>query len=59
MDREERELTHFDSRGNARMVDISGKSPTERSAVAEGTIRVSREVFDAIEGKTLKKRLPF
>ena len=55
MDREERELTHFDSRGNARMVDVSGKSPTERSAVAEGTIRVSREVFDAIEGKKLKK----
>ena len=55
MDKEERELTHFDSRGNARMVDVSGKSPTERSAVAEGTIRVSREVFDAIEGKKLKK----
>ena len=46
------EFTHFDEQGNARMVDVSGKDITHRVAVAEGTISVSREVMDAIKGKT-------
>ena len=49
------EFTHFDAQGNARMVDVSGKSITARTAVAEGTIQVSPEVFQAIEQKTVKK----
>ena len=49
------EFTHFDAQGNARMVDVSGKSVTSRTAVAEGTIQVSPEVFHAIEQKTVKK----
>ena len=49
------EFTHFDDRGNARMVDVSGKEITARTAVAEGTIQVSPEVFQAIEQKTVKK----
>ena len=49
------EFTHFDAQGNARMVDVSGKSVTARTAVAEGTIQVSPEVFHAIEQKTVKK----
>ena len=40
---------------NARMVDVSGKEITARTAVAEGTIQVSPEVFQAIEQKTVKK----
>ena len=49
------EFTHFDEQGNARMVDVSDKNITSRTAVAEGTIRVSREVWDAIMQKTVKK----
>ena len=31
-------LSHFDARGNARMVDIGGKPLTQREAVAEATV---------------------
>lgn len=49
------EFTHFDTNGNAVMVDVSGKEPTCRTAIAEGAIRVSKEVFDAVTGKKVKK----
>ncbi len=49
------ELTHFDDRGNARMVDVSEKEITHRTAAAEGVIAVSPEVFDAVTRKTVKK----
>lgn len=34
------DLTHFDSEGQAHMVDIGGKAETERVAVATGSIRM-------------------
>ena len=37
------------------MVDVSGKNVTARTAVAEGVIQVSGEVFRAITEKTVKK----
>ena len=49
------EFTHFDGQGNARMVDVSGKDITARTAVAEGLIQVSEEVFRAVTEKTVKK----
>ena len=49
------DFTHFDAQGNARMVDVSEKEVTSRTAVAEGRILVSREVFEAVEKKTVKK----
>lgn len=49
------EFSHFDSNGNAYMVDVSDKDITKRTAVACGTIHVSREVMDAVSGKRLKK----
>ncbi|WP_417169055.1 cyclic pyranopterin monophosphate synthase MoaC, partial [[Clostridium] scindens] len=36
-------------------VDVSGKEITQRRALAEGKIRVSREVFEAIAGRKVKK----
>lgn len=36
-------LTHTDSKGRARMVDVSGKPRTRRVAVAEGRIRIGRK----------------
>jgi cyclic pyranopterin monophosphate synthase len=50
-----KELTHFDGSGNAIMVDVSDKEITKRTAIAKGTIRVSREVYKAIMEGTSKK----
>ncbi|MEG2420938.1 MAG: cyclic pyranopterin monophosphate synthase MoaC [Oscillospiraceae bacterium] len=49
------ELTHFDAAGNAIMVDVSGKNPTHRVAVATGSIRLSPEILAAIAGGTAQK----
>ena len=49
------EFNHFDDQGNAVMVDVSDKEITHRTAIAEGTISVSREVMDAILGRRVKK----
>ncbi len=49
------DFSHFDDKGNARMVDVSEKEITHRIAVAEGVIAVSREVMDAIIGRKVKK----
>ena len=49
------EFTHFDEKGNAYMVDVSDKDITRRTAVAQGKIRVSREVMDAVLGHRIKK----
>ena len=42
------EFTHFDEKGNARMVDVSGKQDTEREALATGCISMSRECFSMV-----------
>ena len=49
------EFTHFDKEGNAYMVDVSDKAITKRTATAEGTIKVSDEVMNAVLGKKIKK----
>ena len=49
------EFTHFDGKGNARMVDVSGKDITHRTATARGTIKLGREAMDAVLGKKIKK----
>src|SRR5690606_24045214 len=41
-------LTHLDSRGQARMVDVGGKAETARSATATGRIRMSGQALSAI-----------
>ncbi|MFM9134994.1 MAG: cyclic pyranopterin monophosphate synthase MoaC [bacterium] len=38
-------LTHLDDRGRARMVDVSGKEVTVRTATATGRVEVSPEVI--------------
>lgn len=48
-------LTHFDGEGNARMVDVSEKSITDRVAVAEGYITVNEVAFTRIKEGTMKK----
>ena len=51
----EGKFNHFDENGNAIMVDVSEKTPTERMAIARGGIRVSRPVMDAIVNRTAAK----
>ena len=43
----EQKFTHFDENGNARMVDVSEKEITSRTALAKGSILVSRETSPA------------
>jgi cyclic pyranopterin phosphate synthase len=42
------ELTHLDSSGRARMVDVGDKPATERRAVARAVVRVSSETARAV-----------
>jgi cyclic pyranopterin monophosphate synthase len=49
------ELTHIDQRGQARMVDVSAKSATERVAVAEGRVIMRKETLDLVlDGNAMK-----
>ncbi|MGG7058580.1 cyclic pyranopterin monophosphate synthase MoaC [Clostridium tertium] len=48
-------LTHFDNRGNARMVDVSEKDKTERVAIAVSRIRVSEETLSLIKAGKIGK----
>ena len=50
-----KEFTHFDSNGNAVMVDVSGKEETSRTAVAAGSIAVNNDIISAIRGNSIKK----
>ena len=48
-------LTHFDSEGDAHMVDVSDKAVTDRIAQAAAWIRMQPETFDIItEGRAKK-----
>lgn len=48
-------FTHFDENGSAVMVDVGSKEVTSRTAVAEGKIRVSKEIINAILSQNVKK----
>lgn len=48
-------LSHLDQEGRARMVDVSGKPATARSAVAEGSIRMSEEAFRLVRDQAVAK----
>lgn len=41
-------LSHFDSAGQARMVDVGSKHETKRTARAHAFVRMSRAVLDAL-----------
>lgn len=49
------ELTHFNEQGRARMVDVTEKAVTHRTAVAAGEVHVSPETLAQIRAGTLKK----
>ena len=49
------DLTHFDKKGNAIMVDVSDKPVTTRVAVATGKIYVCQEIFERIQKHEIAK----
>jgi cyclic pyranopterin phosphate synthase len=49
------DFTHFDSQGNAVMVDISDKEITLRTACAKGSISMNGDAFKAVLGGTANK----
>jgi cyclic pyranopterin phosphate synthase len=49
------EFTHLDDKGAARMVDVSGKDITVRTATASGRVHVSAEVIALLRGAGLPK----
>lgn len=49
------ELTHFDGKGDAHMVDVSDKASSARVAVAEGYIGMSAEAFQLVQDGGAKK----
>lgn len=49
------ELTHLDDKHRPKMVDVSGKEPTTRVAVASGMIRMSKEAFLHVKEQKSKK----
>ncbi|MEA2881604.1 MAG: cyclic pyranopterin monophosphate synthase [Bradyrhizobium sp.] len=48
-------LTHIDDKGEARMVDVSAKPATARTAVAEGRVIMSKATLDLIVSGNAKK----
>lgn len=52
---EQRDLTHIDGEGRARMVDVGEKGVTCRTAVAAGRVRLNRATFDLVRSGGVKK----
>jgi cyclic pyranopterin phosphate synthase len=48
-------FTHFNEQGRAKMVDISGKAATTRTAVACSSVQVTKEIYTKITENKLKK----
>jgi cyclic pyranopterin phosphate synthase len=48
-------LSHVDSAGRARMVDVGDKAVTARRAVAEGRVMMSSEAFEQVRASALAK----
>jgi cyclic pyranopterin phosphate synthase len=49
------QLTHLDETGRARMVDVSGKTDTERVAIAKGEVVMKAKTLEMIREGMIKK----
>jgi cyclic pyranopterin phosphate synthase len=49
------DFTHFDTRGNAVMADVSEKETSSRTALARGIISMNDDAIKAVLGGTAKK----
>ncbi len=50
-----KDLTHFDEKGRARMVDVSAKAETERRAVAQGRVVFTEDSYKTVRSGGVKK----
>jgi molybdenum cofactor biosynthesis protein MoaC len=48
-------LNHLDDEGRARMVDVSAKRPSARTAVARGRVLIGEEAFRLVEENRIRK----
>jgi cyclic pyranopterin phosphate synthase len=48
-------FTHIDDKGRVRMVDVTDKKPTVRTAVAGGTVLMKPDTLTMIENQKVKK----
>lgn len=48
-------LSHVDEQGHARMVDVTDKPVTERTAVAEGAVRMGQDAFELVAANGVAK----
>jgi cyclic pyranopterin phosphate synthase len=55
MNQDDETFSHLDAGGGVSMVDVGGKSITRREAVAEATVRMSRQTLAALVAKGLPK----
>jgi cyclic pyranopterin monophosphate synthase len=53
--RPKKNLTHFDAKGNAVMVDVSAKSATHREAIAKGSVLMQPATLKLIQRRKVKK----
>ena len=49
------DFTHFNETGRAKMVDVSEKAATVRTAVAAGRVKMNRETFELVKSGGMKK----
>lgn len=49
------DFSHFNKQGRAKMVDISEKKETERTATAVSSVIVTEEIYQKVTSKTMKK----
>ena len=50
-----KKLTHTDSKGKVKMVDVSNKSTTVRTASASTTVVLGKEIFLAVKANSIAK----
>lgn len=51
-------FSHFNEQGRAKMVNVSNKKETDRTATAQAKVRLSSDLYNAIHANNLKKGDP-
>lgn len=51
------DFSHFNDYGHAKMVDVSAKNDTVRTAIAAGRVRVNAETFELIKTGGVKRAM--
>lgn len=57
--RRKESLTHYDPRGRVRMVDVTAKAATERTATAHGFVRIAASALAKVRKMNMPKGNPF